>query len=270
MNSSPDRSARPKLDPGRLDTTNEPAVFEPQDWISYCADRAARDIPRLPRLGVQVLLREGFTTALKRLGATPDDFSMAGHPFAVVNAHPAPFVVAWSAKGSASAGGIEELIALGVDKLVVVGGAGAMTEELEVGDVVVASAALRDDGVSGHYEPLGTYSYPSDGLTRQLEIETSTAGLEVVSAPVWSMTAYFRQTPTRLETFRGDGCVAVCNEAAAAFSIGRYREVDVAAMFVIGDSIARGRFDVPREPDAGVAQTMIDAAVHALIASSRP
>jgi nucleoside phosphorylase len=264
MSEEPDSSERSRREPSALDTTGEAAVFEPRDWIRYCADRSGRSIPELPALGVQLLLRSQFEAALERFGAERDDFTQAGHPFAVVSSGSVEFVLAWSAKGSGAAGGLEELIELGVEKLIVIGGAGSMTDELHIGDVVIASAALRDDGMSAHYEPPSRFSYPSETLTRRLEAEALSSGLHVTRAPVWSITAYFRQTPTRLERFRQDGCVAVCNEAAAAFSIGRYRDVDVAAMFVIGDSIASGRFDVPHEPEVSVAQTMLDAAINTL------
>lgn len=251
-------------DPRRIDTTADRSAFEPTDWLTQCAAAAGTDVPRLPRLGVQILMRQPFADCLGRFGATPHPFEPIGHPFALVDDAPEPFVIGWSAKGSGAAGGVEELIAMGVERLVVLGGAGDISGELAVGDVVVASAALRDDGVSGHYQSEGRYAHPSASLTESLAEAIDGRGVPVATGAVWSMTAYFRQTPARVRACRDDGCVAVCNEAAAAFAVGRYRHVEVAAAFVIGDSIADGTYRLDGDPDPGVVPAMVDAALEAL------
>ena len=55
---------------------------------------------------------------------------------------------------------IEELAALGVTTLVGVGAAGALGHGLEVGQTVVCSAALRDEGTSHHYAPSDRWALP--------------------------------------------------------------------------------------------------------------
>ena len=247
------------------DTTNERSVFEPVDWIRHCEQRSGRPAPSLPPAGVQLVLRDEFAHTLDRFGVDSDDFTRAGHPFAIVDAPPGPVVVAWSAKGSSAAGGLEEMIALGVRRVVVVGSAGALTEDHRIGDVVVATRARRDDGVSHHYQPAAPYAEASATLTPRLVGSLSTAGVEVSTGAIWSITAYFRQTPSRLAAFRDEGCIAVANETAAAFSIGAYRGVDVAAVCVLGDSIARGRFDTSGTTDARTVTAMVDAAIEAVV-----
>ena len=142
---------------------------------------------------------------------------------------------------------------------------GALTESHHVGDIIVASQARRDDGLSDHYLPAAAYSTPSTSLTDRLMEASSTRGLPVSSGAIWSIIAYFRQTPSRLDAFRNDGCVAVANETAAAFAIGAYRGIDVAAVCVIGDSIARHRFDTPTSPDPQIVTAMVDAAIEAVV-----
>lgn len=60
--------------------------------------------------------------------------------------------------GASLAIAVEELIRLGVRTLIRVGSAGAVLPELAVGDLVIAEAAMREDGTSRIYAPEG---YPA-------------------------------------------------------------------------------------------------------------
>ena len=244
-----------------FDTTDEPSVFGPHEWIRHCEIRTGRTAPVLPDGAVQLLLSKEVANTLTRFGVDADDFPLAGHPFAVVDAEPGQSAISWSAKGSSAAGGIDELIALGARSIVVVGSAGALTDTVNVGDVVVASAGLRDDGVSHHYEPPARYSYPSQSLTERLAATATEHGLVTRVGP---MTAYYRQTMSRLRAFRDEGCIAVCNEAAAAFAVGNHRGVEVAYIGVVGDSLAEGRFEAPPEFPPETVTTMVDVALQAV------
>ncbi|MEL7589878.1 MAG: uridine phosphorylase [Anaerolineaceae bacterium] len=49
---------------------------------------------------------------------------------------------------------VEELIEAGADTLIRVGSSGAMQPTVHTGDVVVATAAIRDEGTTSHYLPM--------------------------------------------------------------------------------------------------------------------
>ncbi len=60
--------------------------------------------------------------------------------------------------GPSTAIAVEELAAIGADTLIRVGTSGAMQNYLRNGDLVIAQAAVRDEGTSSQYLPL---SYPA-------------------------------------------------------------------------------------------------------------
>jgi len=64
-----------------------------------------------------------------------------------------------------SAIAIEELAAIGSDTFIRVGTSGALRNDLRTGDVVIAQAAVREEGTTPHYVPL---SYPAVAHTRVL------------------------------------------------------------------------------------------------------
>ncbi len=227
------------------DTTTEPSAFDPQDWFRYCEAVNGRPPPRLPALGVQSVMPAHLDIAVQRYGAEVDDFTLADHPVATFNFAGVPVVLGISAKGSYAAGGLDEMIAMGVRRVVFLGGAASLVPDIPVDALFIPTKALRDDGVSLHYEPPSRYAMPDPQLVDKLQRTMRRAGQPLHTGPIWTTTAHFRQTLPRVRAFRDEGCLAVNNEAAAAFSVGRHRQVHVAALIMIGDSLATDRFEVP-------------------------
>lgn len=228
------------------DTTADPSAFDPEDWFRYCEEVNGRPPPRLPPLGIQSVMPAHLDIAVKRYGAEVDDFTLADHPVATFSFAGVPVVLGISAKGSYAAGGLEEMIAMGVRRAIFLGGAATLVPEIPVDSLFVPTKALRDDGVSLHYEPPSRYALPDPGLVAALQRTVQLAGLPLHTGPIWTTTAHFRQAVPRVRAFRAEGCLAVNNEAAAAFSVGRHRQVDVAALVMTGDTLAADRFEVPR------------------------
>lgn len=252
------------------DTTSAESAFDPADWFAYCEAITGRSRPALPALAIQTVMPALFAHALERFGVQADDFTLAGHPFAVLPHEGREVVIAYSSKGSYAAGGLDELIALGARSVVFIGGSATLVHEIAVDDVFVPTRALRDEGVSFHYQPPSRYATPSLALTARLLDAVARRGLTGHTGPMWTTTAHFRQALPRLRAFRDEGCRIVNNEAAPAFAVGHHRGVDVAALLMVGDTLADDRFVVPtghaelyRDADSA---PLLDVALDALLA----
>ena len=70
--------------------------------------------------------------------------------------------------GPAAAIAIEELARLGVEVMIRVGTCGAITPDTRVGSVIIADAAVRMDGASAQYVPLGYPAAASPGVVMAL------------------------------------------------------------------------------------------------------
>lgn len=132
---------------------------------------------------------------------------------------------------------MEELAALGVRRFVSIGAAGSLNSQLEVGDVVVCTEAIRDEGVSHHYLAPGRSVTPSALLTSQLTRSLQAAGLAVAEGPTWTIDAPYRETVHELHHYRSEGVLTVEMEAAALFAVANYRKLEVGAAFVISDTL---------------------------------
>jgi uridine phosphorylase len=166
----------------------------------------------------------------------------------------------------AATSALESLTAIGVREFIGIGTAGALRGGLDTGDVVVCDRAVRDEGVSHHYLPAATWAEPSAPLTARLEGSLERAGLDPSVGSAWTIDAPFRETVEEARHYARHGVAVVEMEAAALFTVGHVRCVDVASAFAISDSLADGewvpQFGHPRLADR--LARMVPAAVAAL------
>jgi len=163
---------------------------------------------------------------------------------------------------------LESLAALGVRHFVGVGTAGALQPGLEAGDVIVCSRAVRDEGVSHHYLPPGRWAEPSPALTDRLTAALAAAGLDPAPGASWTVDAPYRETVVEAEHYAAEGAAVVEMEAAALYSVGQVRGVDVASAFAVSDSLAGGEW-VPNFAHGRLRDRLgrlVPAAVDALVA----
>lgn len=130
---------------------------------------------------------------------------------------------------------LENLIALGVKRFINIGTAGSISTELEIGDLVVCSKALRDEGTSHHYLPAAEYANPSEDLKTAVIASLDSHGYAHNAGPTWTTDAPYRETKSEIIHYRDKGILTVEMEAAALFAIGQFRQVEVAAAFAVSD-----------------------------------
>ena len=135
---------------------------------------------------------------------------------------------------------LECLIAWGARRLIFWGWCGAVSGELDIGDVLMPDAAISDEGTSWHYAPAGAGDMiqrpnPADAAL----VDALTAeGVSVNRRPVWSTDAIFRETPAKIAHFRDLGAIAVDMETSAMFAICRMLGVSLTVLLVVSDSVA--------------------------------
>ena len=248
--------------PWAWDTTDDDSAFEPSQWMALRSEIEGRPPPVLPKPAILTVDSAQLDQWAQGANLSPDDFTGADHPFVTSDHRDLRLTVMRTAKGSYATGALEELIALGARAVVFLGGTGAISQTVEPGDIVVASAALRDEGVSLHYAAPERFSYPDRDLADLLAESAANIDASVHVAPVWTTGAHFRETKSRIAQFSSEGCISVDNESASLFAAGAHRRVAVASLLHVGDSIASGTF-VPgtgEEPSTD----MLDAAIDAL------
>ncbi|CCK80380.1 nucleoside phosphorylase [Desulfobacula toluolica] len=141
---------------------------------------------------------------------------------------------------------LESLIAKGADKIVVVGWCGAVTDQFDVGDIILPSMAIVDEGTSANYKVLDKnmpHSIPDVALTDQLADQLTAEGIDFKRATIWTTDAIYRETHNKVAYFRQLGARAVEMECSALFSVAEYRKVGIAGLLVVSDSVASKDWD---------------------------
>lgn len=152
----------------------------------------------------------------------------------------------------------EELIALGARRLVSIALAGGLQADVTPGTVIVAGAAIRDEGTSHHYLDGGDDVASDPALVESLREALERRGQALRIGPVWSTDAPYRETREEVVTYAARGALAVDMELAALLAVARFRGVAAAGILVAGDSLAGGSWVPPARLD-GMERSLADA-----------
>lgn len=145
--------------------------------------------------------------------------------------------------GGLSAGLLEEAIACGCRKFIVCGGCGVLDKEIAVGNLVVISAALRDEGVSYHYLPPGREIPANPAAVSTLTAILKARGLPYRLGKTWTTDAPYRETPAVVAARRHEGCLVVEMEAACLMAVAEYRRTVLGLVLYGGDDLSGTEWD---------------------------
>jgi uridine phosphorylase len=144
----------------------------------------------------------------------------------------------------------ETLIAWGASTLVFLGWCGAVCATVKIGDMVLPTSALIDEGTSRHYLPASAASVPSDSLVKKLAEMCAAGGGCFHQGLVWTTDAPYRETQDKVRDYQNRGALAVDMECSALFTVGTFRSAAVAALLVVSDELSsltwRAGFKDPR------------------------
>lgn len=131
---------------------------------------------------------------------------------------------------------LEKMIALGVRKFIAAGWCGSLRKDVQIGDIVLPSGAISEEGTSGHYP--GALCAPSSYLIESLRLALAPADLKIHEGTIWTTDAPFRETNAKLKAFQSQGVLCVDMETSALFTVSRFRGVDLAVVLVVSDNLS--------------------------------
>jgi uridine phosphorylase len=250
-----------------------PALTEPAAFVRYWVERGVLPADHRAPHGVVMLYQRRLFDGIVASGAVSPFAPRGGRNTAFLDLHlfddtdgTIGVIGGFGIGAPAATSALESLAAIGVRRFVGIGTAGALDRGLDVGDVVVCDRAIRDEGVSHHYLPSALWAEPGAALTRRLHDSLDAADLAPQRAGAWTIDAPFRETVDEARHYAAIGATVVEMEAAALFSVGEVRHVEVASAFAISDSLADGewvpQFGHPRLHER--LARMVPAAVAAL------
>ena len=157
-----------------------------------------------------------------------------------------PLTLLYSGMGSAAAANALEMAAAsGARRVVVFGACGGVTPEVGVGDLVVASGAVRGEGASRYYAPAGYPALLDPLLTARLFAKADSGEPPVHLGVVYTTDAGYRQGPEIYSECSGL-IIGVENECAAVAVVAARLGLRAGALLFCTDNVT-----LPREEDRG-------------------
>ena len=155
-----------------------------------------------------------------------------------------PVSVQATGMGCPSAGiVIEELVQLGVKRLLRIGTCGALQPDLRLGDLIVALSAVPADATAVHYVGGEPHAPTADWeLVHGAVHSAKELGRPVRVGPIASSDIFYDPDPERVRRWSERGILGVEMEAAVLFTLGALRKVQAGCLLTVSDVIADGDF----------------------------
>ena len=138
---------------------------------------------------------------------------------------------------------VEELVRLGVKRLLRIGTCGGLQPDLKLGDLVVAVSAIPADQTAVHlvggepHVPTASWELVHGAVHAAKEL-----GRRVRVGPIASSDVFYDPDPGRAQRWSDRGILAVEMEAAVLFTLGALRKVEAGCLLTVSDVIVEGEF----------------------------
>lgn len=146
--------------------------------------------------------------------------------------------------GATGAGGqLEEIYALGVEKVIVYGSCGVLYEDIDDCSIIIPNSAVRDEGLSYHYAP------PSDEIEVNPKyipefialLDEFKVGYKV--GKTWTTDAFYRETRSKMEKRKEQGCICVEMECSALAAVTAFRGKELFQFLYTADCLDGTKWD---------------------------
>jgi 5'-methylthioadenosine phosphorylase/purine-nucleoside phosphorylase len=155
-----------------------------------------------------------------------------------------PVSVQSSGMGCPSAGiVIEELVQLGVKRILRVGTCGGLQPDLAIGDLIVALSAVPADQTPIHliggepHAPTADFELVHGAVHNAKEL-----GKRVRVGPIVSSDVFYNPDAGQYQRWSERGILAVEMEAAMLFTLGALRKIQTGCLLIVSDVVVEGEF----------------------------
>ena len=131
----------------------------------------------------------------------------------------------------------EQLFAAGAQLIVGITSAGRVAPSLSLPSIVIATAAIRDEGTSHHYLPPAERVECPTAIGKFLVSELRALSVVVHEGLVWTTDAPYRETAVQLRHWAEQEVLAVEMQAASLFAFAKARAANVAVVARVSNAV---------------------------------
>ena len=138
---------------------------------------------------------------------------------------------------------LEEVIAFGCRVFIACGGCGVLAKDIAVGNLIVVSGAIRDEGVSYHYLPPAREITANELAVNALKKTLEDRGIPYRVGKTWTTDAPYRETLNRINKRKEEGCLTVEMESAGMMAVAQFRKAIFGQILYGGDDLSGPAWD---------------------------
>lgn len=135
---------------------------------------------------------------------------------------------------------VEELSNVSVETFVRVGTTGALQSDIDIGDMIVATGAAKNEGTSKRYEDEEYPAVPDYDVLSALVDAAEENGEDVHVGPIASDDAYYAETDEYVRDWEQAGILSVEMEAATVFTLARRKGLQAGAICTVDGNLVEG------------------------------
>jgi uridine phosphorylase len=158
----------------------------------------------------------------------------------------------------------EIVCSIQAESIIRLGSCGALREDIKVGDLILATASMRGDGVTPYYVDNGFITEPDPQLIGAIEKAAKKLGATVHTGKVWSTDALLRETKELVEEKAAAGAIAVDMVSSALLTIAQLNKVKAASLLAVSDNVMTGEMGFTNPAYYISETTMINVALEAI------
>ena len=137
----------------------------------------------------------------------------------------------------------EEVLAMGLEKLIMFGTCGVLDRNIEDLAIIIPSSAIRDEGTSYHYMKSSEEISVNEKYVSEFIEVLNANKVSYVKGKVWTTDAPYRETRTKVLKRKEQGCVCVDMECSAMNAVAKFRNKDLFQFFYAADNLDSAKWD---------------------------
>jgi uridine phosphorylase len=215
---------------------DDAAVIEPHEYIREQARaEGITDEPPFPELALVAFTPEFVKPLIELTGAEPCGWH---RPSSIGSVNGEPVVVTMIGAGaSRSVSLAEPLFGGGVKTMLALGATGSLQPGVRIGDYVVPTSAIREEGTSFHYMPPEYQATAGNRATRALIAAAEQTGRPVHAGRLWTTDAPYREFAGKVRAYAERGVLGVDMETSALMALADFRKAEIGLLLTVSDHV---------------------------------
>ena len=139
--------------------------------------------------------------------------------------------------------GYEEVLAMGLEKLVMFGTCGVLDRNIDDLAIIIPTSAVRDEGTSYHYMKSSTEVKVNEKYKKEFEEILERNNISSIEGKVWTTDAPYRETRNKVLKRKEQGCICVDMECSAINAVAKFRNKELFQFFYAADNLDSAKWD---------------------------